>query len=80
MIGKSDREEIDFVVQDGQNFMYIQVSVTVIDSDVLERELKPLRHIKDNYPKLLLTLDDFIPESSYDGIVHKNIIDWLLES
>lgn len=80
MIGKSDREEIDFVVKNGQDFMYIQVSVTVLDSDVLERELKPLRHIKDNYPKLLLTLDDFIPESSYDGIVHKNIIDWLLES
>ena len=80
MIGKSDREEIDFVVKNAQDFMYIQVSVTVLDSDVLERELKPLRHIKDNYPKLLLTLDDFIPESSYDGIVHKNIIDWLLES
>lgn len=80
MIGKSDREEIDFVVKNAQDFMYIQVSVTVLDSDVLERELKPLRHIKDNYPKLLLTLDDFIPEASYDGIVHKNIIDWLLES
>ena len=80
MIGKSDREEIDFVVKNAQDFMYIQVSVTVLDSDVLERELKPLRHIKDNYPKLLLTLDDFIPEASYDGIVHKNIIAWLLES
>ncbi|MGN0739024.1 MAG: ATP-binding protein [Treponema sp.] len=80
MIGKSDREEIDFVVKNGQDFMYIQVSVTVLDSAVLERELKPLRHIKDNYPKLLLTLDDFIPEASYDGIIHKNIINWLLES
>ncbi|MGN0729306.1 ATP-binding protein [Treponema sp.] len=79
MIGKSDREEIDFVVKNGQDFMYIQVSVTVLDSAVLERELKPLRHIKDNYPKLLLTLDDFIPEASYDGIIHKNIINWLLE-
>lgn len=83
MIGKSDKDEIDFVVENSglseQNYIYIQVSATVLDSATLERELKPLRAIHDNYPKLLLTLDDFFINSNYDGIIHKNIIDWLLE-
>lgn len=79
MVGKSDRDEIDFVAQNKQEFVYVQVCQTVLDESVLERELKPLARIKDSYPKLLLTLDDFIPESSYNGIVHKNIIEWLLE-
>ena len=83
MIGKSDKDEIDFVVERSgvgeQNYIYIQVSATVLDSTTLERELVPLRAIHDNYPKLLLTLDDFFVNSNYDGIIHKNIIDWLLE-
>ena len=83
MIGKSDKDEIDFVVERSgvgeQNYIYIQVSATVLDSTTLERELAPLRAIHDNYPKLLLTLDDFFVNSNYDGIIHKNIIDWLLE-
>ncbi len=83
MIGKSDKDEIDFVVEnsglDEQKYIYVQVSATVLDSTTLERELKPLRAIHDNYPKLLLTLDDFFVNSNYEGIIHKNIIDWLLE-
>ena len=83
MIGKSDKDEIDFVVEnsgfDNQKYIYVQVSATVLDSATLERELKPLRAIHDNYPKLLLTLDDFFVNSNYEGIIHKNIIDWLLE-
>ena len=83
MIGKSDRYEVDFVVEnsgiEGKSYIYIQVSATVLDPATLERELKPFRGIHDNYPKLILTLDDFFVNSNYEGIIHKNIIDWLLE-
>lgn len=83
MIGKSDKDEVDFVVEnsgiEGKSYIYIQVSATVLDPTTLERELKPFRAIHDNYPKLILTLDNFFVNSNYEGIVHKNIIDWLLE-
>ncbi len=83
MIGKSDRDEVDFVVEnsdlEGNSYIYVQVSATVLDPATLERELKPFKGIHDNYPKLLLTLDDFFVNSNYEGIIHKNIIDWLLD-
>ena len=83
MIGKSDKDEVDFVVEnsdvEGKSYIYIQVSATVLDPTTLERELKPFRAIHDNYPKLILTLDNFFVNSNYEGIIHKNIIDWLLE-
>lgn len=83
MIGKSDKDEVDFVVEnsgiEGKSYIYIQVSATVLDPATLERELKSFRTIHDNYPKLILTLDDFFVNSNYEGIIHKNIIDWLLE-
>ena len=58
---------------------YYQVSASVIDENTLERELAPLREIKDNYPKILLTLDDIGSGTNYEGIRHINVIDWLLE-
>ncbi len=83
MIGKSDKDEVDFVVEnsdlEGNSYIYVQVSATVLDPATLERELKPFKGIHDNYPKLLLTLDDFFVNSNYEGIIHKNIIDWLLD-
>lgn len=83
MIGKSDKDEVGFVVEnsgiEGKSYIYIQVSATVLDPATLERELKSFRTIHDNYPKLILTLDDFFVNSNYEGIIHKNIIDWLLE-
>ena len=42
------------------------------------RELKPLEMIKDHYLKVLL-VGDIVPETSYNGIRQKNIVDWLLE-
>lgn len=50
-----------------------------MDEKVLERELKPLRGIKDYNLKYLLTMD-IVPKTNYDGIRQLNIIDWLLEN
>lgn len=75
-VGKVDDMEIDFVAQNTQGNTYIQVSASVRDENTLERELKPLKAVRDNYPKILLTLDDD-PDGDYDGIIRKNALDWL---
>lgn len=78
-VGKYDDMEVDFVAITEDGNKYFQVSATVRDEATLERELKPLRQIKDNYPKILLTLDDD-PQSDYDGIKRMNALDWLMEN
>jgi hypothetical protein len=76
-IGKSGRgTEVDFVVIRNKQTEYYQVSASVLDQGTLERELAPLKQIKDNYPKYLLTLDDY--PSDYNGIKQINLIDWLI--
>lgn len=77
-VGKIDAFEVDFVAQNQNGNTYIQVAASVRDSSTLERELKPLKMIKDNYVKMILTLDDD-PESDHDGITRKNAQEWLME-
>ena len=74
-IGKLDDSEIDFVASKTNTKAYYQVSASVLDEKVLQRELSPLRRTKDEYPKFLLTLDDF--EGNHEGIQQVNLIDWL---
>ena len=63
--------EVDFVaIQDGAP-VYYQVAQTTLDEQVLTRELAPLRQIRDNHPKYLLTLDEAFGEMNYDGIEKK---------
>ena len=66
-----------FVVQDKNGLKYYQVSLSVRDEKVLERELKSLQKTEDYYPKYLLTLDMDL-EADYNGITKINVIDWLL--
>ena len=77
-VGKIDDMEIDFVAQNQQGNFYIQVAASVRDENTLKRELRSLQAIKDNYPKILLTLDDD-PECDYEGIIRKNALDWLVK-
>jgi predicted AAA+ superfamily ATPase len=75
-IGKAGRgTEVDFVAVRDKKTEYYQVSASVLDDSVLERELTSLKQIKDNYPKMLLTLDVF--SGDHDGIMQLNLIDWL---
>lgn len=76
-VGKVDDVEIDFVAQNYEGNLYVQVSATVRDKSTLERELKPLQIVKDNYQKLLLTLDDD-PAVDFNGIKQINVLEWLL--
>jgi len=76
-IGKVGEKEIDFVTSAGDQRIYYQVSASVLDSATFEREFAPLQIIKDHYPKFVLTMDDL--PTGQDGIIQKNIIDFLLE-
>lgn len=77
-IGKVGQAEVDFVaVKDGIP-TYIQVTQSLLDEKVREREIAPLLAIADNHPKLVLTLDR-IGNGDYNGIQQINIIDWLFE-
>ncbi len=77
-IGKLAEKEVDFVATNMNEVEYYQVSASVLDEKTLERELAPLKEIKDNYPKILLTLDDIGNGANYEGIRQINMIDWLL--
>ena len=77
-VGHMDAGEVDFVAIDGEEISYYQVSATVLEENTLNRELAPLRNIKDNYPKYLLTLDEIFKDANYEGIRKINVIDWLL--
>ena len=77
-VGKVDEYEVDFVAENRDGIKYYQVALSVRDEKVLERELRSLERTGDYYPKYLLTLDVDL-EADYNGIVKKNVVDWLLE-
>lgn len=77
-VGKTDALEVDFVTVNMQEVAYYQAAATVLDNATLQRELKPLQAIKDNYPKTILTLDT-MPVTFHNGIKQQNVLDWLLE-
>ncbi len=76
-VGKVDDMEIDFVAENREGIKYYQVALSTRDEKVLERELRVLEKTGDHYPKCLLTLDMDL-ETDYNGILKKNVVDWLL--
>lgn len=76
-VGKIDELEVDFIATNANEKTYIQVTESMQSEDVQKRELAPLRKIKDNYEKLVLSLHPGMT-SSYDGIRSVSLIEWLL--
>ncbi len=76
-IGKLGNIEVDFVVEKGGSLHYYQVTASLTDENTFNREMAPLKNIRDNYPKTVLTLDRF-SIGDYEGIEVVNVIDWLL--
>ena len=78
-IGKTLDYEVDFVAENTHTIKYYQVTQTLSDEQVKNRELRSLESISDNYEKIILSMDKSI-NNDYNGIKVKNIINWLLEN
>lgn len=76
-IGILKNAEIDFIAQKGNEKIYLQVCYLLASDETVAREFGVYDSVKDNYPKYVLSLDKF--DFSQNGIIHKNLIDWLLE-
>ena len=78
-VGTTAQGEVDFVAKDEKGLAYYQVSESTQQPEVLERELNPLKSIRDQYPKTLLTLDEINAEADYNGIQKRNVLQWMLD-
>lgn len=76
-IGKLKEKEIDFVAEKNREKLYVQVSYILATEIVIEREFSGLEKISDNYPKYVLSMDEF--DFSRNGIKHRHIRDFLLD-
>ena len=76
-VGNLEKGEIDFIATRFKEKIYIQVAYIIADETVEKREFGAYNAIEDNYPKYVLTMDKH--DFSQNGIIHKNVIDWLLE-
>lgn len=76
-IGKTKKGEVDFIAKKDNKTIYIQVAYILSDENVIKREFGAFNAIDDNFPKYVITLDK--SDFSQNGIIHKNIIDFLLE-
>lgn len=74
-VGKLDDTEIDFICYRGDEKLYIQVAYLITPADE-EREFGNLERLHDNYPKYVISGD--LANLSRNGIIHRNIIDFLL--
>ena len=78
-IGKNYNSEIDFIAKNNQDTYYIQVSYTINDPNVKERELNAFKNLADGYKKIVLTMDRDPYIHLENGYKKVNIIDFLLK-
>jgi len=75
-VGKLGNKEVDFVCEKQGEKIYIQVAYLITEQNK-EREFGNLLSIKDNYPKFVISMDEFISNNKYKGIKHIHIRDFL---
>ena len=76
MVGKDEDKEIDFVCEKQGEKLYIQASYLISDEKVKKREFGNLSAIQDNYPKIVVSLDEYAPKN-INGINHIHLNDFL---
>lgn len=74
--GKNGEKEIDFVLEKNGKTIYIQVAYLLASPETIDREFGAFKNIRDNFPKYVVSLDDF--DRSENGIIHRNIKEFLL--
>ena len=75
-VGKTGNKEIDFVCDKRGEKLYVQVTYLLASDETIQREFGAYDNIRDNYPKYVVSLDEF--DMSRNGIKHRNIRDFLL--
>ena len=78
-IGKYENAEIDFVAQKQGVLTYFQVTADMTAQPTFDREMSSFYRMKDNYEKIVLTLDRFTL-GNYEGIKVINVLDWLMDN
>ena len=78
LIGKQNDKEIDFIGERQGEKIYIQVALRITEKKTMEREFENLMAIKNNYPKYVITMDDY-SGTSYEGILHMPLRKFLTE-
>lgn len=77
-VGSFRDQEVDFTAIKGDTVEYYQVSKTVLADSTYKREMDPLKSVRDNYEKTVLTMDRF-GLGNDEGVKVVNVIDWLLD-
>lgn len=75
-VGKKDESEIDFIAERNGVKIYVQVAYLLVSEETVRREFSVYDSIKDNFPKYVVSMDEF--DFSRNGIIHRNIRDFLL--
>lgn len=78
-VGRSGDTEVDFVARKQGVLSYFQVTADMTNEETFKREIRPLQAIRDNYEKVILTLDHLTP-GNYEGIKVIHALDWLNQS
>lgn len=77
-VGRKNALEVDFIAEKNNSRIYVQVAYLLASEETIEREFLPLKKIKDNYPKYVLSMDTL--DFSQEGIAHKNIMKSLTDN
>jgi len=77
-VGKVGDREIDFAAEKQGEKLYVQVAYLLASPETVDREFGVYDRVRDNFPKYVVTLDEF--DMSKNGIKHRNIRDFLLEA
>ena len=76
-VGKLGDREIDFVAVKDKDTVYVQVCYLLTDQKVIAREFGNLLAIKDNYRKIVVSMDEF-SQGDVKGVEHQHILDFLI--
>ena len=77
-IGKIDGREIDFIAEKFDEKLYVQVCYLLATKEGFQREFAVLKKVPDNYPKMVLSLDESLLGNCVEGIERKNLVNWLM--
>ncbi len=76
-VGKNDEKEVDFIGEKKNEKIYVQVTFKMVEQQTIDREFGAFKSINDNYPKYVVSMDEFWNDN-VEGIKHIHIADFLL--